>query len=256
MEAKKVVVKRIAERKSPAVRAPLKTIQAQPPAGLDRGSRRRKKRPQTQFDLSAHVNRLKNIPVEELSDEQLQGQLSVVKSLLDPNTVQAYRLVTVGGSSTTAGGVLSGFASFDPSNVPMPEYTYLTALFDQVRLVEARIHICNINPHSDGYAVGNQKYACFMACDPGLTATTPGSVAAVVDCPNMLMWNLGSTQTFTLTYKARGRAENAFARTSVPAPGPYAGCYGQFQWYNSGLTVSLAYFTFVLECFYQFTSRT
>jgi len=196
------------------------------------------------------------VPFDDKTQALLVEAMSIPRALLDTNSVYPFRLTNVATWSTTAGGVLAGFVSFDPSNIPLPEYATLSALFDQVRLSWARLTITNVNPHSDGYAVGNQKYGTFVACDPGLTATTPGSIAAVIDCPNVLVFNLASPKTFHIEYKARGRQENAFARTSTPAPGPYAGCYGQFQWYNGGLTVSTAYIQTMFEGFYEFTSRT
>jgi len=203
--------------------------------------------------VQGHIKRLTTLSDSELSNEELSAQMSIVGSLLDTNLVYPFRLANAGTASSTAGGVLSGFASFDPSNVPFAEFATLQALFNQVRLVEARFTVVNANPHADGYATGFQKFAAFVSCDPGLTATTPGSIANIIDCPNSHMWNLASPRTFTFVYKAK---DTEFARTTVPAPGPYAGCYGQFQWYQGGLTVSTAYFSYILELFLEFTSRT
>jgi len=195
------------------------------------------------------------VPFDEKTQELLEEQMSVSRALIDTNAIYPVRLVVQGIMATSGAGVLSGFVSFDPSNIPLPEYASLQALFDMVRLAEAKISFVNINPHADGYATGQERRALYVSCDAGLTATTPGSIQTVIDCPNTLMFCLASDGRHSTTYKMPNRNFVSFARTTTPAPGPYAGCFGQFQWYQSGLAVSTNYCTYYYEGIYEFTSR-
>ena len=189
---------------------------------------------------------------EMLDDDEPSSAISIAQCLVDPNQVYRFRLVTYQTLTSSAAGVLSGFQTFNPAS--FTEYSsYLSSLFNQVRIVEARGHWTNVNPHADGYATGFQKYAVPFACDLGLTNTTPSSILIVYECPNSKLVQLASEQNTTLIAKITG---NEFALTSSPVPGPYAGCYGQFQWYQSNLTVSTAYATLYFEAVYEFRSRT
>lgn len=191
---------------------------------------------------------------ESWGEDAAMGAVSpaVVSALVDPLAIYTFKITTFAGFSSSAGGTLYGYISFNPSGVS--EYTTLSALFDLVRIKECKLTLTNANPHSDGYAVGNVKTVCYVACDSAKTATTPTSIQTVVDCPNLLAMPLGSDAAHVITYKAP--KDLNWADTAAPIPGPYAGCYGQWMLASSSLTVSVPYLNYVSEIVYEFTSRT
>lgn len=194
-------------------------------------------------------------PPDLESDMDLEeGSMSIARCLVDPGQIYRFRLSVIQATVATNGaGVLSGTQTFNPTAIT--EFASLSALFNQVRIVHARMYWSNQNPHSDGYATGPNKYPLPIGCDLGLTATTPGSQQVVWDCPNTLVVNLASPKTYVLDAKIDPSLTD-FALTSSPVPGPFAGCYGQFQWYQGGLAVSTAYASLYFEGVYEFRSRT
>jgi len=134
------------------------------PVSKRKGSRRDGQLNKLAFQ--SHIRRLHDLrlrvedPESEMPPESFQEQAGVMKSLLDPNTMYRFRIVSFATASTTAGGVLQGGITFNPTGYG--EYSTLSALFNQVRLIEARCVIINVNPHSDGYATGPNKFACFF----------------------------------------------------------------------------------------------
>jgi hypothetical protein len=183
--------------------------------------------------------------------EALSSSIDLASTLVDPNVVYTFRLVAWSNMASSIGGVVSGFSNFDPTG--NAEFTALKGLFGLVRLKESRFTITMFNPHSDGYATGQIRAPIFISCDGGKNSTTPTSVQSVIDCPRSKMISTGDTGTHTLVYKAK---DVPFADVAAPAPGPYAGCYGEWQWYASGLTASITYATFMIEYVIEMTART
>jgi len=126
-------------------------------------------------------------------------------------------------------------------------------LFTEVRLVAARVTIVNINPHSDGYATGFVKSDLAMNFNDLSVATAPSSVLGVLD--NAHSWLHPLAKADRCVYSARVSSDRAFANTATPSPGPYAGCTGQFSFYQTALTASTSYFDYFLECEFEFRNR-
>lgn len=176
---------------------------------------------------------------------------SVAKALFDPLAVYPFKITQTGQFSSSVAGTIFTNTFWNPTGIA--EYTSLSTLFSLVRIRRARVHVTAINPHADGYAAGRIAGVLFVSCDYGLSGTNPSSVQNVIDCPNIIVVSLGSTKTHVLDTP---NIDNEFAATATPAPGPYAGCYGQFSYGSTGLTVSTLYVQWTLECVYEFTSRT
>jgi hypothetical protein len=187
---------------------------------------------------------------EESAQESLMP--SVARSLMDPMAIYTFKITTVSAHASSVAGSILLNTFFNPAGVG--EFNSLSALFDMVRIAYAKITISNRNPHADGYATGVTKGTLFIACDAGLSGTNPASVQSVVDCPNVKAINLGSSEIHTLSYKPP--VDIGWAGTSSPAPAPGYGCYGQFSMGAANLTVSTTYYDWMLECVYEFTSRT
>jgi len=212
----------------------------------------RKRRPSGLIHSLSSLHR--SLGLDESKGELKEGGsvVSISKSLLNPNTVYQFRLVTTNSFNSSGAGILTGYINFDPS--VSAEWSTLTSLFDQVRGVRNRLSIVMLDPHSDGYATGPSKYQLFVSCDQGKNSVTPASVSAVVDCPNSKMLNLGSTQTFVMEYVYPKNMN--WAPTSAPATAPDIGCYGEWQYYANALAATTSYFAVMQEFFIEFRSRT
>lgn len=176
---------------------------------------------------------------------------TISKSLFDPLAVYPFKITQTGQFSSSVAGNIFTNTFWNPTGVG--EFTSLSTLFSVVRIRRAKITLTSINPHADGYATGRIGGILFCACDYGLSGTNPSTIQAVIDCPNLLIMSLSSTRNHVLDTP---NINNEFASTVTPAPGPYAGCFGQFSIAASGLTVSTLYVQWTLECVYEFTSRT
>jgi hypothetical protein len=177
---------------------------------------------------------------------------SFASILVDPKVPYYFRLQTNGAISSNGAGSIITYLNFDPSGIS--EFTSLATLFNEVRCVSNTLHLNNTNPHSDGYAVGNIKTSIAVACDIGKNSINPSSYDIVLDCPNSRFWPLGCDK--TLTMKVTMPKDLNFAATSSPVPNPYAGCYGEWQFYATGLTVSVEYLRYNWVGVYEFRSRT
>jgi hypothetical protein len=186
---------------------------------------------------------------EEVGDAVSPG---VMQSLIDPLAIYTFKLTTQSGFSSSAGGTLYQYITFDPTAAT--EYTYLSNLFDLVRVKEAKLTLTNVNPHADGYATGYVKTVLYVACDSARTAAAPSNIQAVIDCPNILTMPLGSSKAHVIWYKAP--KDLNWATTSAPTPGPYAGCYGEWMLATNSLSFSQSYVSYLSEIVYEFTSRT
>lgn len=174
---------------------------------------------------------------------------SLSKSLVDPNKVYKFRTCLQTTLASSGLGVIQAAMPFDPTLVPFPEYGDLSALFDMVRVRRAKITFYPVNPHADASVTFWRPAA--VSCDLGLSNITPTSYAAVIDCPNSKF--IGNLMPDSLSVDIRN---NEFARTIAPAPGPYAGCWGQFQIYAASLSGGTTYYAYMLELVLEFTSRT
>lgn len=186
-------------------------------------------------------------------DESFQSGMMAARYFVDPMLVYRFRMASTGSIQTSVAGVAQGYINLDPSGFTGSEYTSLSALFDYVRLVRAKLTVIAINPHSDGYATGRINAQIFFSCDGGKINTNPSNAQAVIECPNTLLFSTGEPKPQSISYNPPSQE---WALTSSPVPGPFAGCYGEFQYYTSGLTVSTYYCTWLLEGEYEFTSRT
>jgi hypothetical protein len=203
--------------------------------------------------LLRHIGNLKDSGGLSEASSEPEGA-SPARLLIDPMVRYQFKMTSTANISSNVAGVINGYVSFDPTGLGGSEWTYLSGLFDYVRLVEARLTLIAINPHSDGYATGRINAFVPFSCDAGRTATAPGSIAAVIDCANLVCVSPAEPKPQIIRYKAP--SDLNWATTLAPVPGAYAGCYGQFQFYQTGLSVSLQYISYVYEGIYEFCSRT
>lgn len=191
------------------------------------------------------------LPSEVDSDSFEAGLAAASSVLVSPNVTYKFRLANLSAFSSDIGGVLAWAFAFDPSAIT--EFTTLSSLFNEVRIVQAKLTLINHNPHGDSAAAPVLKPGLVCGTDIGLAGTTPASAAAVYENPDSIIIPLGSDLPH---YLHSQRFDNDFALTVAPIPGPYAGCYGQFQGYQSTCSVSTKYLECLFEGIYEFTSRT
>lgn len=184
--------------------------------------------------------------------EEYEESVAAAKLFIDPLVKYQFKISTTGNATSSVPGVVAGYISFNPTG--LAEFTSLSNLFDYVRIVEAKATLIAINPHSDGYATGRINAFIAVSCDAGQTAGTPASLATVIDCPNLLCFSPAEPKPQVIRYHAP--SDLNWATVAAPIPGAFAGCYGEFQYYQSGLSSSVAYFSYVFEGIYEFTSRT
>lgn len=178
--------------------------------------------------------------------------VGIPAGLIDPYTVYRFRFPYVGAVSSSAAGILSGFASLDPMTTTFGSYSSIVNLFSEIRLVEAQMIVVNANPHSDGYIGGTNRFVNYYCWDDYSTGSAPSSSTDTMDRAKTWTFNLGSTDSLSMVVRPRTRE---WASTATPSPGPYAGCTGFFGWYKSGLTVSTSYFDYVLYATFEFRNR-
>lgn len=185
------------------------------------------------------------------------GGSGLPPSLLDPLATYRFKLVQSASVNSSVGGVIAANFSADPGTTSFLEWSSLTALFSEVRLVRATLSISPFNPHSDAMASTDLKYAVrnFIACtwDDQLVNSVPASFSAVVDNARVWYVHLGSPTVQELV--APVSQNRSYAPTGTASPGPYAGCTGQFSCYAGNSTVSYHYFDWVYSGEYEFRNR-
>ncbi len=144
-----------------------------------------------------------------------------------PQTVHRFRLTTYGVMSAGATGQLLNTQTVDPS--AFTEFSDLSALFSEIRIVRARVHMCMRRIHSDatsGANVNDYDAGFAVGFDPAITTTAPTSPQNVyaIAGAKLIPSNMVATQTFEAKIP-----QMAWAAITSPVPGPYAGCYGAFQ---------------------------
>jgi hypothetical protein len=204
--------------------------------------------------LRKHISFLKETEGSVDQSAYEEPSASPARLLIDPMVRYQFKMTSTGNITSSAGGVVNGYVSFDPTGLGGSEWGYLSGLFDYVRIVQARLTLVAINPHADGYATGRINAYVAFSCDAGKTATSPGSLAAVIDCANLVCVSPAEPKPQLIHYKAPGDLN--WATVAAPIPGAYAGCYGQFQYYQSGLSNTIQYLSYIYEGIYEFCSRT
>lgn len=191
------------------------------------------------------------LPPDLESDGYEQG-LAVASSLLvNPNVSYKFRLTTLTAVTSTAGGVITGAFAYNPNGTT--QFSSLSSLFDNVRIVDAEITWINMNPSTELAAAGvTLKPAILIGTNNGLTASVPASAADIQDNADSELFSTSQAVPFR---KRASRMNNEYALCSAPVPGPYAGCYGQFNWYQSTASVTTKYADVLFEGIYEFTAR-
>ena len=119
---------------------------------------------------------------------------------------------------TGAGGTAFVAMPWDVSATA--DFSSAAALFAECKVHEARVHIQSQSPGV------NANVRSLYGVDYSVSNSAPASEAAVLQLEGLKMHSTNLTTQTTVSSKA---GLLAWASTSSPVPGPYAGLYGQFS---------------------------
>lgn len=188
-----------------------------------------------------------------------RGRGGRVSGLFRMTTTNLFRLTEQTADITTDGsGVAKGFASADPSGGSgstwtATEWSPITNLFSEVRLVWFRVHI-SFAPSIPT----TESVAPVFAISSVLNsvASAPTSINTVMDNADSKLWQtIQQTRLVAPFFTLRPRQLLNFAVTTTPNPGSYAGCPGSIQWYGAGHVASTTIARVICEGVYEFRSR-
>jgi hypothetical protein len=164
--------------------------------------------------------------------------LRAMKTMFPSGKEYLFRLVgTVIPYPTDAGGNLLATVSFSPGVATFPEWSALSALFDEVKLVAAKVTFV-------GGASGLKNIGLVFGYNPNNVSATPASTTAVTNLGDSKIVSSYSTTPTLLVERVRIPRERAWAETTTPAvASPPAGCVGTVDIANGGAagTVSSTY---------------
>jgi hypothetical protein len=185
-------------------------------------------------------------------------------NLYDPATVAAMRAFFPAGKSYDfrlcsqvfpypsdgSGNILSAL-SMSPGTTTFPEWSGLSALFDEVVLRRARVTLV-------GGASGLKNVGLVYGYNPNNISAIPASTNAVVNLATSRLISSYATTAVLSSMDVRIPKERAWAETTVPAvASPPAGCVGTFDFANAGAsgTVSSTYFFGMIEIHVSLRNR-
>jgi hypothetical protein len=177
--------------------------------------------------------------------------LSMAYSLSNPLSSYIFRL---GGYAAInqVSGIIDTFFPADPSasGLNFPEWSTLTALFSNFRLIQLKVQFVR------SFVSTVTTLGAPMICSNLGTAVAPGSYAAVADNADAKFWN-GYSSTGNLGYTHVMKATDLnFSEVTTPTTTPYAGAPGSIQVYsNLGSTNVTPAYQCLITGIYEFRIR-
>lgn len=173
----------------------------------------------------------------------------MMNSARNPIATRRTVLSIQGFISSTAGGVLAGAFSMDPSG--SAEWASFALIYDQFRVIGGQLHVSSTVPNS-AITSGLVRFAF-----DNDSATTPASYADVMayseitDIP--AMWSSGSVRTINFKRPVvRGipQTGSIWYNETSPSSSP-----GSLKFYGQGFTASTLYWNYVLDYLVEFQMR-
>lgn len=194
---------------------------------------------------------IKQIP-EGLDEEALESSVSMASMLINPKQAYEFRLSLVGTQTATVGGNVFSIFSWDPNAAPFPEWTYITQLFSQVRIVRAKLTITPANQTAGAVVTA---VPLMVATNLDVTTAVPSSAVQISQLADSHLHNLWyGAKPVVITSPTR--PNSLWADTANTSPGPDTGCYGGF-WVGNAMTLtsSIAIFYYHLEILVEVRAR-
>jgi hypothetical protein len=190
---------------------------------------------------------------------------TIPRGVRSMNTVMRARLVDNAQPltyvSSNGSGLLAGYQNADPSGGSgatwtSAEYSTISALFSQVRLIEFSIYFSPVSPEDTKQINTSGGNACYVSGVLSSVSAAPTTRTQVWDNADAKIFNCLSMTTgrpFKHTIRPRGKL--GWAVVTTPNPGSYAGCPGAIQYYGDGFSPSVPCFSISMEGIYEFRSR-
>ncbi len=178
--------------------------------------------------------------------------VELATSLMSLNTVYRFRLAGVTTLSMSS-GTINTYIACDPSaaGANFPEWSSLTALFSEFRLVEFGVQIVPNN----NVSTGTSSCGALAVCGNLGTAIAPASYAAVADNADAKLVNLYTTTPLGYTHVIDGRGIE-WSQVTTPTVEPYAGAPGSIQFFSNFGSASVSdIFRIIVWGIYEFRSR-
>jgi hypothetical protein len=202
---------------------------------------------------------LKSASRDEKSEESdpdpaLAMTVSLAQNLLSSNHVETFILRSAASISSSNVPTLLSYINWDPSG--LSEWTSISALFSEARLVQCRISMTGTVNSS----VGAQAAMLLIGSQPALNTSTPTGTSSVMNTPDCTLLSM-FTYTFTHAFRHSSpmRPNKLWAPIAAPASQVDAGTYGQFSLVcpvAGSLTASIQYLEVLIEYEVEVRART
>jgi hypothetical protein len=178
--------------------------------------------------------------------------VAAMKSFFPAGKTYEFRLCsTVIPYSTDGSGNILAAISASPGVTSFPEWSGLSALFDEVNLRRFRVTVI-------GGASSLKDIGIVYGYNPNNVSATPASATAVTNLGTSCLVNSYTTQPILAVIDKKIPRERMWAETTVPAvASPPAGCVGTVDFSNAGAsgTVSSQYFYAMIEIHVSLRNR-
>ncbi len=191
--------------------------------------------------------------MSRIESKRSKSDRKVIPLRNNPAQSYEFRLTTNSQVTASAGGVIATVITCDPTS--FAEFSDIGGLFSEIRLKSSTIHVMDalrVGPTVND-AIGSGSIPCGF--DPANTSTAPTSAATVWSVAGARVKQLspnGAAPYFTMQQRL---PPLEWAAMTAPAPGPYAGCYGAWVLYRSGVTASQTYLDIWVENVYEVRGR-
>lgn len=172
-------------------------------------------------------------------------------SMRNLNTSVFARLCQVGGMVSNGSGVVTQFIPMDPTSTGLNfnEWPDYAALYSQFRIIAARVTfmpVLGTFTSGDALIVGS-SFSSFSA---------PTSYSAVAENADSVLYNLArDTSSRGIKHTLRLPRKVGFSNVGTPVPGDWAGAPGAIQMYAEGFDATVTVGSLLIECIYEFKSR-
>jgi len=164
---------------------------------------------------------------------------AIASSLVDPLQPYTFRLAQAISLTSSSAGSLAFALEWDPAVIAGSDWTAVTTLFNQVRLVRARLHLSNVQQAT----VSSTYTTVAIASNISSYAGTPSSYTVVVSQPDARIFGTNSFMSdphAQVDFVSPTRPNKLWAAVGTPAPAIDTGCYGAFQISHFSTTYSVA----------------
>jgi len=170
---------------------------------------------------------------------------AIASSLVDPLAPYQFRLAQALSLNSGTAGAFSFSIEWDPAVVGGSDWTAVTTLFNQVRLVEAHLHLVCVTQQTVSSTFTNVAICSNISAYAG----TPSSYTVVLSQPDAKIHGVStfmSDPTRSIIHSSPRRPNKLWAPVGTPAGAVDTGCYGTF-WIAPFATTNMPVSSRILE---------